>query len=115
MEWGCADLTTKVFITILLAGLVTWLIRVVPFVLVKRFKLPAWLIDFLSFVPVAILTAIFVESLLIYRPGQWPCINIGNLLASVPTFVAAIISKNLLLIVIVGVISMAVVRLLGWA
>ncbi|MFT8843830.1 MAG: AzlD domain-containing protein, partial [Schleiferilactobacillus harbinensis] len=37
------------------------------------------------------------------------------LLASLPTFLAAIISKNLLVIVIVGIASMAVIRLLGWA
>ncbi|MCI1986358.1 MAG: AzlD domain-containing protein [Lactobacillus sp.] len=104
-----------VFLTILLCGLATWLIRVVPFALVKAAKLPQWLLQFLSFVPVAILAAIFVESLLVYRPGQWPSVNVGNLLASLPAILAAIISKSLLLVVVVGIASMAVIRLLGWA
>ncbi|QEU46035.1 AzlD domain-containing protein [Schleiferilactobacillus harbinensis] len=108
-------MTEYVLAAIILSGLATWLIRVVPFILVKRFTLPAWLVEFLSFVPVAILTAIYVESLLTYRPGQWPGVNAANLLASLPTFLAAIISKNLLVIVIVGIASMAVIRLLGWA
>lgn len=108
-------MTEKVYLTIILAGLVTWLIRVIPFILVKRFKLPHWLMNFLSFVPVAILSAIFVESLLVYHAGHWPSINFGNFLAAIPTVLTAIISKSLLAVVIVGVIAMALIRLLGWA
>ncbi|ERL66147.1 AzlD domain-containing protein [Schleiferilactobacillus shenzhenensis] len=107
-------MTKTVFFAILLSGIATWLIRVLPFILVKRFTLPAWLIDFLSYVPVAILTAIYVESLLTYHAGRWPSVNLPNLLASGPTFLAAIVSKNLLVIVIVGIASMAVLRALGW-
>lgn len=108
-------MTEKIFLTIILAGLGTWLIRVIPFLLVKAATLPRWLLQFLSFVPVAILTAIFVESLLTYHAGHWPSVNWANLFASVPTVLAAIISKSLLITVIVGVISMATIRFLGWA
>ncbi|MCX2456252.1 AzlD domain-containing protein [Lacticaseibacillus nasuensis] len=105
---------SKIMLTILGAGVGTWLIRVVPFLLVKAARLPKWVLQFLSFVPVAILTAIFVEGMLVYRPGQWPTVNPQNLIAAVPTVVAAIISKSLLVTVVVSVVSMAAVRALGW-
>ncbi|WP_390405594.1 AzlD domain-containing protein [Lacticaseibacillus jixiensis] len=104
-----------VFITILLCGLVTWLIRVVPFALVKAATLPKWLLQFLSFVPVAILSAIFVESLLVYHSGHWPSVNVENLMASVPSIIAGVISKSLLVVVVVGIVAMALIRALGWA
>lgn len=103
-----------VFVTILLCGLVTWLIRVVPFALVKAATLPKWLLQFLSFVPVAILAAIFVESLLVYHAGHWPGVNVENLLASVPAILTGILTKSLLAVVVVGIVAMALIRLLGW-
>ncbi|MFD1431550.1 AzlD domain-containing protein [Lacticaseibacillus yichunensis] len=104
----------KLLVTILLCGLATWLLRVTPFVLVKAARLPKWLLSFLSFVPVAILAAIFAEELLVYHPGAWPTLNVENTLAALPAIVAAIISKSLLVTVVVGVAAMAAVRLLGW-
>lgn len=77
----------ETFAAILSCGLATWLLRVVPIVLVKRMTIPKWLLHFLSFVPVAILSAIAV----------------------------AIITKSLFAVVVAGVASMAILRLLGWA
>lgn len=105
----------KLLLTILLCGLGTWLLRVTPFALVKAASLPRWLMQFLSFVPVAILMAIFVSELLVYHPGQWPSLNLENTLASLPAIVTAIITKSLLAVVVVGIIAMAVIRYCGWA
>ncbi|MCW1009221.1 AzlD domain-containing protein, partial [Streptococcus anginosus] len=82
---------------------------------VKRMTIPKWLLHFLSFVPVAILSAMFVESLLVIHPGQWPGVNWSNLLASLPAIVVAIITKSLFAVVVAGVAAMAIFRLLGWA
>ena len=41
----------ETFVAILSCGLATWLLRVVPIVLVKRMTIPKWLLHFLSFVP----------------------------------------------------------------
>ncbi|RXT58077.1 AzlD domain-containing protein [Lacticaseibacillus chiayiensis] len=102
-------------IAILSCGLATWLLRVVPIVLVKRMTIPAWLLHFLNFVPVAILSAIFVENLLVIYVGHWPSVNWPNLFASLPAIGIAIITKSLFAVVVAGVASMAVLRLLGWA
>jgi len=106
-------MTNYVLITILLSGLVTWLSRVVPFAIIKNLTVPRWLINFLSFVPVAIMTAIFVESLLVYHAGQWPGFNLENIYASIPAILAGVLTKSLLAVVITGVIAMALLRLVG--
>lgn len=83
-----------IILTILLCGLVTWLSRVVPFVLLKKFHLPNSVVEYLSFVPVVIMAALWFE----------------NLLASIPTVLAAVVSKSLMVVVVVGIISLAIVR-----
>ncbi|MFC6170681.1 AzlD domain-containing protein [Loigolactobacillus jiayinensis] len=108
-------LTGYVFWTIIGCGAVTWLSRVIPFVLVKQFELPRWLVEFLSFVPVAIMTALVVENLFNAHPGHLPSLNVGNALATLPALVTAIVTKSLLAIVVVGIVAMAIVRALGWA
>ena len=100
-----------VFMTIVGTGLVTWLSRITPFILLKKFRLSAGVVEFLSFVPIAIMSALWFENLFIQHLGQLPAIDWDNLLASIPTVISAIISKNLLVIVIVGVVSLAILRL----
>lgn len=104
---------TKVYLTIILCGLVTWLSRSLPFLLLKKVKLSSWLVDFLSFVPIAIITAILFENLLTVKNGYWPILNLDNCLAAVPSLVAGLLTKNLLVIVLVGVLAMALLRLSG--
>lgn len=99
-------------LTILGCGLVTWLSRVIPFILVKNLTIPKSVIRFLSFVPVAIMAALFFDSILTFKPGHWASVLWPQLFASVPTIVAAVISKSLMVICIVGILSMALVRYL---
>lgn len=101
-------------LTILGCGLVTLLSRVIPFVLLKKFTLPKPVLEYLSFVPIVIMSALWFDSLFIQNLGHLPKIDTQNLLASLPTLVAAVISKNLLVIVVVGIISLAVLRFLGF-
>lgn len=99
-----------VLLTIIGTGIVTWLSRIIPFVLLKKFQLSKGVIEFLSFVPIAIMSALWFENLFVQHIGHLPSIEMGNFLASIPTVVSAIITKNLLVIVIVGVISLGIVR-----
>ncbi|WP_288531948.1 AzlD domain-containing protein [uncultured Secundilactobacillus sp.] len=95
---------------ILVSGLVTWLSRIFPFVLLKHFSLPSVVINFLSFVPISIMTALWINSLFIQHLGHFPAVDWPNFLASGPTILSAMISKNLMVIVVVGVISLAVIK-----
>ncbi|MBC2260800.1 AzlD domain-containing protein [Listeria sp. FSL L7-0091] len=98
-------------LVILGCGLVTFIPRVLPFIFVRKLQLPSVVIRYLSYVPLCILTALFVQSLLITNERSFPSINIENLLATLPTIITAILTKNLMWIVVVGIISMAVIRL----
>ena len=99
-----------ILLTILGCAIVTWLSRIVPFVLLKKFDMPKPLVEYLSFVPIVIMSALWFNSLFIQRIGELPEINYENLLASLPTVVSAIVSKSLLVIVVVGILSLAIIR-----
>jgi len=103
--------TNYIILTILGCTIVTWLSRVLPFVLLKKFDLPKPIIEYLSFVPIVIMSALWFDSLFIQKIGEFPQINYENLLASLPTVLSAIISKSLLVIVVVGIISLAIIRI----
>ena len=66
---------------------------------------------YLSFVPIVIMSALWFSQLFTQYLGRLPSINWENLLASLPTLISAIISKNLLVTVIVGIISLALIRM----
>lgn len=104
------SLDKYVLLVMLFSGLVTWLSRITPFILLKKFTLPKIVVNFLSFVPISIMTALWVESLLVQHLGSLPSLNVENILASVPTVISAVISKNLMIIVIVGVVSLGVIK-----
>lgn len=106
-------ISTYTLLVILGCGLVTFIPRVLPFIFVRKLQLPDIVIRYLSYVPLCILTALFVQSLLITRTNDFPTINIENLLASLPTILTAILTKNLMWIVIVGIISMALIRFIA--
>ena len=56
------------------------------------------------------MSTLWFNSLFIQNIGGLPKINYENLIASLPTVLSAITSKNLLVIVITGIISLAIVR-----
>ena len=101
-----------ILLTIIICGLVTLLSRILPFILLKKVNLPQPLVEYLSFVPVVIMSALWVSNLFVQPLGHLPSINWNNLFASLPTILAAILTKNLLIIVIVGVLSLAFIQVL---
>jgi len=103
--------TKFVLWTLIACGLVTWLSRILPFVLLKKFNLPAKVVEFLGFVQITIMAALWFENLFHQNLGHLPTLDYANLIASIPKVLTAILTKKLLLIVIVGIISLALVRL----
>ena len=102
--------TSYILLTILGCTIVTFLSRVLPLVLLKKFNFSNAVIEYLSFVPIVIMSALWFDSLFIQKIGEFPQINYQNLLSSLPTVVSAIISKSLLVIVVVGILSLAIIR-----
>lgn len=105
------DIRQDVLILILLAGLVTWVPRVLPFIVLHRLKVPQVAAEFLSFVPVCLLGALSFQSLFVHEAGQLS-LSGEHFLAAVPTVLTAIFSRSLVSTVIVGVCAMALVRLI---
>ena len=79
-------------------------------VLVKYKGLPDIVVRFLHYLPVSILFALILSSLTAEKIGHLPQFKWMEILATVPTVIVAFKSKNLLYAVIVGIISMALIR-----
>lgn len=97
-------------LVILSMALVTYLPRVLPLVLLTRRSLPPWLTSWLSYVPVAVISALLAPALL--NGGSAIPLPGGNtyLLAAVPTFLVAILTKSLFGSVVTGMISLVLVN-----
>jgi len=92
-------------------AIVTIIPRITPFILIRNIKLPKIIIKWLSFIPVCIFTALIVDSFIV-QEGSIISIDWFVLAAILPTLIVAIWTKSLSLTVIVGILSMAAIRLL---
>ncbi|HIX71143.1 MULTISPECIES: AzlD domain-containing protein [Enterococcus] len=93
-------------------ALVTWLPRILPFTVADKLVFPEKVNVFLSYLPLCILTALLIQSLLNFRQGQWPTIKLPELVACLPALVVGYYTKDLMKIVIVGIIGIALLRFL---
>ncbi|NQN49249.1 AzlD domain-containing protein [Streptococcus suis] len=103
---------TSILLIILASALVTWLPRVLPFVLTQNKSLPPKLVKFLSFLPITIIFALTLYSIMDEEVGSLPNLLPVESLALLPTFLVVLRTKNILLAVVVGVLTTAALRLL---
>ncbi|SOB91559.1 branched-subunit amino acid transport protein [Ureibacillus xyleni] len=104
-------MTTTVPMILLMLGcaIVTWLPRVIPFMLVRNVELPDVVLRWLKYIPVCILSALVIESLF-NADGSIVTFDWLNLAAFIPTLIVAVFTKSLSKTVVVGVVSMAILR-----
>lgn len=100
----------RIVLAILVGFIVTWLPRVVPFVLVKRKPLPVLVVKLLRFLPLSIIFALTLSSIMDESIGNVPGILPIETVASVATLYTVMKTKNMLLAVIVGVLVTACLR-----
>ncbi|MGO0094772.1 AzlD domain-containing protein [Streptococcus suis] len=103
---------TNILLIILMAALVTWVPRVLPFVLTQNKSLPPKLVKFLSFLPITIIFALTLSSIMDEKVGSLPSLLPVESLALIPTFFVVLKTKNILLAVVVGILTTAALRLL---
>ncbi|HEL2052243.1 TPA: AzlD domain-containing protein [Streptococcus suis] len=103
---------TSILLIILAAALVTWVPRVLPFVLTQNKSLPPKLVKFLSFLPITIIFALTLSSIMDEKVGSLPGLLPVESLALIPTFLVVLRTKNILLAVLVGVLTTAALRLI---
>ncbi|HFI0122517.1 TPA: AzlD domain-containing protein [Streptococcus suis] len=103
---------TSILLIILASALVTWLPRVLPFVLTQNKSLPPKLVKFLSFLPITIIFALTLSSIMDEEVGSLPSLLPVESLALIPTFLVVLRTKNILIAVVVGVLTTAALRLI---
>lgn len=102
----------SVLVIILGTAAVTFLLRVLPLVLLSRVKLSHPVIRWLSYIPIAVLSALLAQSVLLTNDHLSLSIHNLYLLATIPTLIIASLTRNLLLTVITGVLVMAILRMI---
>mgnify|MGYP003084567506 FL=1 len=83
----------------------------IPFILAKYKGLPAIVERFLKFLPVSIIFALILSSVVTGKIGSFPQIKWLDLIAVFPTALVAFRYRNLVGTVIFGVVLIAVLRL----
>jgi branched-subunit amino acid transport protein len=92
--------------------IVTILPRVLPITILSKIKLNKKVEEFLTYIPISILASLIAVELFTDNNKVSIGGNYLELLAAIPTILVALKKNNLLLTVIVGVISIAVLRFL---
>ena len=98
------------WLTIIAMGLVTYALRLSLITLLGRFEVPPLVSRGLRFVPPAVLSAIFVPELV--QPGGKLNLSLGNarLLAGLLAMLVAWRTRNVLLTVAVGMVSLWILQ-----
>ncbi|WP_436940488.1 AzlD domain-containing protein [Staphylococcus xylosus] len=103
--------TIHMLIIIVLCGVVTWLTRIIPFILITKIKLSERVIKWLSFIPITLFTALIIDGLIEQQEGVMGyTINVPFLITMLPTIVIAVLSRSLTITILSGIIIMAVLR-----
>ena len=100
-----------ILMAIVFSGLVTWIPRMIPFILAGYKGLPPIVERFLKFLPVSIIFALILSSVVTGKIGSFPQIKWLDFLAVFPTAFVAFRYRNLVGTVLFGVVLIAVLRL----
>ena len=105
-------MTTTTTMVLLIIGcmLVTWLPRILPFLFVRTVTLPDIVMRWLKYIPVCILSALVFETIF-HADGAFVTIDWLHAAALLLTLFIAIWTKSLSITVIVGVVTMSLLRL----
>ncbi|MFJ8244372.1 AzlD domain-containing protein [Peribacillus asahii] len=101
----------SILLIILGCAIVTFIPRILPFIVIRNIQLPKIVIKWLSYIPICIFTALIVESF-ISEDGSFLSIDWRVLAAIIPTLLIALWTKSLSITVIAGIACMATVRVL---
>ncbi|HDD0962663.1 TPA: AzlD domain-containing protein [Staphylococcus aureus] len=101
----------NMLILILLCGIVTLLIRIIPFIMISKVQLPDVVVRWLSFIPITLFTALVIDSIIQQTPhGEVYTLNIPYIIALIPTVILSIITRSLTITIISGIVIMAALR-----
>lgn len=99
----------NILLAIFASALVTALMRVLPILLLSRFRLAPVVQQWLSFIPAAIMAAIITAELM-GKPALTPSGISLSLLAAIVAAVAGVVTRSLFATVIVGMMAFTVLN-----
>ncbi|MBN2568978.1 MAG: AzlD domain-containing protein [Deltaproteobacteria bacterium] len=83
-------------------GIVTYIPRLIPIIFLSRRELPQLLVEWLDYIPAAILSALIFPAILTSGEPRIFDVTRPDLLIAIPTFVVAFKTKSLAATVIFG-------------
>jgi len=104
-------MTSEIYLAIAISAAVTLALRVMPILLLSRFKMPQKARDWLDFIPGSIMAAI-IASELIHKPEFTQSGISVSWLAALTATSVGIASRNLFLTVIAGVAAFLTIQAL---
>lgn len=108
-------MTTSVhmLIIIVICGLVTWLTRIIPFIVISKVQLSEQVVKWLSFIPITLFTALIIDGVIEQQSGSFGySLNIPFLVTIIPTVIVALVTRSLTITIVSGIFVMAMIRLL---
>lgn len=93
-------------------ALLTFIPRVLPLMLFSKIQIPVWLMRWLEYVPVAVMASLIGQELFMSGNQFVPITENAALWAALPTVAIAIWTRSLLGTVLVGIVSMMILRYL---
>lgn len=93
---------TGFLILMLAMGVVTYLPRMLPLVMLSRRRLPGWFAEWLELIPAAILSALIAPTLFAQAAPRVFSLGKPELLAALPTLFCAFKTRSLAGTVVVG-------------
>ncbi len=101
-----------IYITIIGMAVVTYFTRELPFVILKDKKLKPAIVEWMSYIPIAVLSALLFPALFIDSNTNSLFISFDNLflVSAVLTFIFGFFIKNLFATIIFGVSILAIIR-----
>jgi branched-subunit amino acid transport protein len=94
------------WITIIAAGLLTYITRLSPIISYGKFEMPNQLERALRFVPVAVLTAIFLPELVYIQDELLLSFRNPRLLAGLLAIIVAWRTKNVMYTIVIGMLTL---------
>jgi branched-subunit amino acid transport protein len=85
-------------------GLVTYLPRALPLLYLAHRQLPQWLVDWLAFIPVAVLSALLAPTLFVDDATRQLSFDRPELLVAIPTLIFAVKTRSLSGTVLLGML-----------
>ncbi len=104
----------QIALTILLMALVTYVPRAAPLLLLTRFDLPEKVVQWLKFIPVAVLSALLFPSLLMRDGGMYITPVNEFLVAAIPTLLVVWRTRSLFWAIVIGIVAVSLLRFLGF-